>query len=76
MSAKQLLFEDHARAKMLQGVDKLAEALALLEEGADQSRVDLVLTDFGMPMGPYALLDQINFQVTGFEDRHSLRLFP
>ena len=27
--AKQLLFEDHARAKMLQGVDKLANAVAI-----------------------------------------------
>ena len=27
--AKQLLFEDHARAKMLQGVDKLADAVAV-----------------------------------------------
>ena len=27
--AKQLLFEDHARAKMLQGVDKLADAVAI-----------------------------------------------
>ena len=27
--AKQLLFEDHARAKMLQGVEKLADAVAV-----------------------------------------------
>ena len=27
--AKQLLFEDHARAKMMQGVDKLADAVAI-----------------------------------------------
>ena len=27
--SKQLLFEDHARAKMLQGVDKLADAVAI-----------------------------------------------
>jgi chaperonin GroEL len=27
--AKQLLFEDHARAKMMQGVDKLADAVAV-----------------------------------------------
>ncbi len=27
--AKQLLFEDHARAKMLRGVDKLADAVAI-----------------------------------------------
>ena len=26
---KQLLFEDHARAKMLQGVEKLANAVAV-----------------------------------------------
>ena len=29
MSAKQLLFEDHARQKMLRGVDKLADAVAV-----------------------------------------------
>jgi len=29
MAAKQLLFEDHARAKMLQGVEKLADAVAV-----------------------------------------------
>ena len=29
MSAKQLLFEDQARAKMLQGVEKLADAVAV-----------------------------------------------
>lgn len=29
MSAKQLLFEDHARQKMLKGVDKLADAVAV-----------------------------------------------
>ena len=29
MSAKQLLFEDHARQKMLKGVDKLADAVAI-----------------------------------------------
>jgi len=29
VAAKQLLFEDHARAKMLQGVEKLADAVAV-----------------------------------------------
>ena len=29
MAAKQLLFEDHARARLLQGVEKLADAVAV-----------------------------------------------
>ena len=29
MAAKQLMFEDHARAKMLDGVEKLADAVAV-----------------------------------------------
>ena len=29
MAAKQLMFEDQARAKMLKGVEKLADAVAI-----------------------------------------------
>ncbi len=41
----------------------LGEALFLFENGAEPVRVDGVLTDFGMPMGPFALLDQIGIDV-------------
>jgi 3-hydroxyacyl-CoA dehydrogenase/enoyl-CoA hydratase/3-hydroxybutyryl-CoA epimerase len=41
----------------------LGEALHLLERGADPVRVDRLLTDFGMPMGPFELLDQIGIDV-------------
>jgi 3-hydroxyacyl-CoA dehydrogenase/enoyl-CoA hydratase/3-hydroxybutyryl-CoA epimerase len=41
----------------------LGESLHLLESGADPVRVDRLLADFGMPVGPYALLDQIGLDV-------------
>jgi 3-hydroxyacyl-CoA dehydrogenase/enoyl-CoA hydratase/3-hydroxybutyryl-CoA epimerase len=41
----------------------LGEALHVFERGADPVRVDRLLTDFGMPMGPYELLDQIGLDV-------------
>jgi 3-hydroxyacyl-CoA dehydrogenase len=33
------------------------EALLLLEEGATVTQIDKALTDFGMPMGPFAAQD-------------------
>ncbi len=41
----------------------LSEAGRLLAEGADVERIDGVLTDFGMPMGPLRLLDEIGFDI-------------
>jgi 3-hydroxyacyl-CoA dehydrogenase/enoyl-CoA hydratase/3-hydroxybutyryl-CoA epimerase len=41
----------------------LGEALHLFEKGLDPAWADAVLVDFGMPMGPYALLDQIGLDV-------------
>jgi 3-hydroxyacyl-CoA dehydrogenase/enoyl-CoA hydratase/3-hydroxybutyryl-CoA epimerase len=41
----------------------LGEALVMLEEGAMIDEVDRVMLDFGMPMGPLALLDQIGIDV-------------
>lgn len=41
----------------------LGEALHLFEKGADPERTDGILTDFGMPMGPFELLDQIGLDV-------------
>lgn len=41
----------------------LSEAGRLLTEGADIEHVDAVLTEFGMPMGPLRLLDEIGFDI-------------
>lgn len=41
----------------------LSEAGRLLAEGADVERIDGVLTEFGMPMGPLRLLDEIGFDI-------------
>src|SRR5206468_325623 len=41
----------------------LGEALVMLEEGAMIEEIDRVMLDFGMPMGPLALLDQIGIDV-------------
>ncbi|MBK9384670.1 MAG: enoyl-CoA hydratase/isomerase family protein [Planctomycetes bacterium] len=43
----------------------LDEAVRLLELGADVARVDAALVRFGMPMGPYALLDEIGLDIAG-----------
>jgi 3-hydroxyacyl-CoA dehydrogenase/enoyl-CoA hydratase/3-hydroxybutyryl-CoA epimerase len=41
----------------------LGEALLMFEEGAQIEEVDRVMLDFGMPMGPFALLDQVGLDV-------------
>ena len=41
----------------------LDEAVRLFEEGADWEAVDESLLDFGMPMGPFALLDEVGFDI-------------
>lgn len=42
----------------------LSEALFLLEEGADIATVDKYYTDtFGMPMGPFRLMDEVGLDV-------------
>ena len=35
VAAKQLLFEDHARARLLQGVEKLADAVTAMLQGKE-----------------------------------------
>ncbi|MGH9866701.1 MAG: 3-hydroxyacyl-CoA dehydrogenase NAD-binding domain-containing protein [Candidatus Polarisedimenticolia bacterium] len=56
----------------------MAGAMELLAGGASVQRVDRALVDFGMPMGPFALLDRIGLDVaahvaevlgTAFPDR-------
>jgi len=41
----------------------LNECVSLVEEGADFRAVDRALEEFGMPMGPFALLDEIGIDV-------------
>lgn len=41
----------------------LSEAVRLVKEGCRIERVDRVMTDFGMPVGPLALLDDIGLDV-------------
>jgi len=53
----------------------LNEAGYLLEEGAGVAEVDRVLTDFGMPMGPCRLLDEVGFDVAQHVARELERAF-
>ena len=39
------------------------EAVYLLQEGADIEMVDKAITEFGMPMGPFELADQVGIDV-------------
>lgn len=41
----------------------LGEALLMLEEGARIEQIDRTMVEFGMPMGPFAVLDQVGLDV-------------
>ena len=41
----------------------LDEAVRLFAEGADVARVDRLMLDFGMPMGPFRLLDEVGLDI-------------
>jgi 3-hydroxyacyl-CoA dehydrogenase/enoyl-CoA hydratase/3-hydroxybutyryl-CoA epimerase len=41
----------------------LNEAVLMAEEGADFTKVDRLVKDFGMPMGPFTLLDEVGIDV-------------
>ncbi|KAJ9463298.1 Fatty acid oxidation complex subunit alpha [Diplonema papillatum] len=41
----------------------MAEAGRMLKERADPRKVDKQIVDFGMPMGPFRLLDEVGFDV-------------
>ncbi len=43
----------------------LGEALVMLEEGARIDVLDRIMLAFGMPMGPFALIDQVGIDVSG-----------
>ncbi len=44
-------------------VPYMVEAITLLEEGHTPERVDQVIVDFGMPMGPLELFDEVGIDV-------------
>lgn len=39
------------------------ESVRMFEEGADFERIDRVISDFGMPMGPFTLADEVGLDV-------------
>lgn len=41
----------------------LLEAMVLLDEGVDKHRIDQAAVDFGMPMGPVELADQVGLDI-------------
>lgn len=41
----------------------LLEAVILLDEGVDKTRIDQAALDFGMPMGPVELADQVGLDI-------------
>jgi 3-hydroxyacyl-CoA dehydrogenase/enoyl-CoA hydratase/3-hydroxybutyryl-CoA epimerase len=41
----------------------LNEALLIMEEGVDFDKIDKAIYDFGFPMGPFTLLDEIGIKV-------------
>lgn len=48
------------------------EASYLLQEGAEISRIDRVIENFGMPMGPFILADIVGIDI-GYKVAHSLQ---
>jgi 3-hydroxyacyl-CoA dehydrogenase/enoyl-CoA hydratase/3-hydroxybutyryl-CoA epimerase len=59
----------------------LDEAMRLFEEGADPARVDHLLEDFGMPMGPFLLLDEVGFDIAAhaaksLHEAYGVRMTP
>ncbi|MDZ4772610.1 MAG: 3-hydroxyacyl-CoA dehydrogenase NAD-binding domain-containing protein [Planctomycetota bacterium] len=47
----------------------LDESLRLFAGGIDPARIDRSLRNFGMPMGPLALLDEVGFDIAGHAAR-------
>lgn len=50
----------------------LNEAVHLLDEGVDFTKVDRLVKQFGMPMGPFRLLDEIGIDI-GYEVADTLK---
>jgi len=54
----------------------LSEAVRLLEEGCRIEEVDRVMTDFGLPVGPLALLDDVGIDVAAKGGATLAEAFP
>lgn len=54
----------------------LMEAVRLFEAGAPAALVDEAMLDFGMPMGPLRLLDEIGIDVAGHVGATLVQAFP
>jgi 3-hydroxyacyl-CoA dehydrogenase/enoyl-CoA hydratase/3-hydroxybutyryl-CoA epimerase len=59
----------------------LDEAVRLFVDGADPLQVDRLMRDFGMPMGPFALLDEVGFDIaahaaTSLHEAYGPRMAP
>jgi 3-hydroxyacyl-CoA dehydrogenase/enoyl-CoA hydratase/3-hydroxybutyryl-CoA epimerase len=54
----------------------LGEALLLFEEGGRVDEIDRTLVEFGMPVGPFALLDQIGLDVAAHVAQVLTEAFP
>ncbi|HFD14099.1 MAG TPA: fatty-acid oxidation protein subunit alpha [Epsilonproteobacteria bacterium] len=59
----------------------LNEAAKMFEEGEDVQRIDKLLTDFGMPMGPFTLADEVGIDIgdkvsTILHDAYGSRMTP
>jgi 3-hydroxyacyl-CoA dehydrogenase / enoyl-CoA hydratase / 3-hydroxybutyryl-CoA epimerase len=54
----------------------LVEAAAMFEQGGDPEEIDKVMLDFGMPMGPLRLLDEVGLDVALHVARTLAAAFP
>ncbi|MFD2255791.1 3-hydroxyacyl-CoA dehydrogenase NAD-binding domain-containing protein [Luteolibacter algae] len=54
----------------------LVEAAALFEQGGDPGEIDKAMLDFGMPMGPLRLLDEVGLDVAMHVARTLAAAFP
>jgi 3-hydroxyacyl-CoA dehydrogenase / enoyl-CoA hydratase / 3-hydroxybutyryl-CoA epimerase len=54
----------------------LNEAMLLLEEGAGIAEIDAALRDFGFPIGPLALLDEVGIDVGAHVSQEMSDAFP
>ncbi len=53
----------------------LDEAIRLFEDGADPVHIDKVMLDFGMPMGPFILLDEVGLDIASHASQSLLEAY-
>ncbi|XP_058200097.1 glyoxysomal fatty acid beta-oxidation multifunctional protein MFP-a-like isoform X1 [Rhododendron vialii] len=51
-------------------------AMLLVERGADVYRVDHAITKFGMPLGPFRVVDRVGFEVAIATSNHYVKAYP